>query len=155
ADPELLRQRDAISEAAREWERSGRRAGLLVQEERLVQAEALSLGGLVDLNDAEQRYVHACVAAREAARVEREERRQRELDLQKKLTRKFQAATGVAALLMLVASAAGWYADRQRRHADAQTKKAQESEATAKTSEAKAKAQAKIATSRQLAALSV
>jgi WD40 repeat protein/energy-coupling factor transporter ATP-binding protein EcfA2 len=72
-NPALLAQRAEVGDAARDWERLNYDDDLLVHRgERLTQAEALLLGGLIELNATEQRYIEACVARRKAGQAARE-----------------------------------------------------------------------------------
>jgi len=154
-NPGLLRQRDEISEAARDWEQSDNSNDRLVHHgARLVQAEALLVGVLVDLNDAERRYVGACGAHREAQRNEREMRQRRDL---------FRLRIGLAAAMALVIVVASvgciaWYGwdtvQKENRINTVLTKKWQDEAKRANRETQTAREKAEIAESRRIAALS-
>jgi hypothetical protein len=126
-----LRLRDTIRQAAREWEQAGRQdESLLVHRGgRLEDAKALARRPGF-LNPLERAYVDACVALREAERVEAE----------KRLKRARWLAIGatifsiVLIVLAFIAVRQSQVANREREHAE-----------TAATAEARARADAEAA----------
>ncbi|MEJ2733209.1 MAG: CHAT domain-containing protein [Anaerolineae bacterium] len=83
-DRDLLRLREGIRQAAREWQSSPeeeRGDRLIHRGSRLEEIEAFVRAGRLALNEQEGAYVTACVEQREAAKRREEEQRQRELEL--------------------------------------------------------------------------
>ncbi len=83
-DRDLLRLREGIRQAAREWQSSPeeeRGDRLIHRGSRLEEIEAFVRVGRLALNEQEQVYVSACIEQREAAKRKEEEQRRRELEL--------------------------------------------------------------------------
>jgi WD40 repeat protein len=83
-DRDLLRLREGIRQAAREWQdrpEESREHMLIHRGSRLEEIEAFMRVGRLALNEQEQAYVAACVDLRDREARQREEQRQRELKL--------------------------------------------------------------------------
>jgi hypothetical protein len=166
--------REAISEAAQEWEESGRDESYLAHRgRRLDEAAALAQLPRFALNTQERAYLDAALALREREEQEREAQRQRELAAQREraelaeqrateqaaaargLRRRLAAAVGLGALALLAAAGAllGFrQAGEERGTADRQRIAAVAAAGTAEAERDRADRQAAIAGIRALAA---
>jgi len=128
-----LRTHRQLTEAAREWQEHGRDESYLYVGSRLAVAREWSEAHASDLNPLERDFLDTSLALRRR-------REAAELETTRKWLRRVGIVAVGAIVLALVAGVQTWRANAAAR--------------LAKTNEAAAKAQARIATSRQLAALS-
>ncbi|MGD9145760.1 MAG: CHAT domain-containing protein, partial [Anaerolineae bacterium] len=198
-DRDLLRLRDGIRQAAREWQDSpeeNREHMLIHRGSRLEEIEAYVRADRLALNEQEQAYVAACVELRDCEARQREEQRQRELKLAqeradeaearreaeaKRAEEQAQAAAslrkralllaGVLVVALIAALAAGIFwqqsaikeqqavaaratAVAERVRAEQEEENAKRERDRAEQEKERAEAQARLATSRDLAAQS-
>jgi WD40 repeat protein/formylglycine-generating enzyme required for sulfatase activity len=111
--------RDAIHQAADDWEQHSRDESYLIHRGgRLDDADALSRRSGF-LNELEASYVRACLELQDRLRRQETERNRRE-------RRRLRIAVGIVSALLVVATAAGAWAYLQKREALAQTAKSEQ-----------------------------
>jgi WD40 repeat protein/DNA-binding SARP family transcriptional activator len=129
-----LRAHRRLSAAAVEWAEAGEDPSMLLRGGQLVRFESWAEDSGLARTDLERRYLEESVAAREAERVAEEDRRAREVTLERRSVRRLRALVGVLALAALVAGGLTILAFDQS---------------------SRSKRQARIARTRQLAAASI
>jgi conflict system STAND superfamily ATPase/WD40 domain-containing protein len=137
-DRDALRLRESVSEAAKEWEKSGKDESLLNSRwVKLDEALLLAQDSHYRLTEIEQAYLKACVSLRNKEQRERERR-----------LRYTVFASIAVAIIFLVLGSFGWI---QMNEAKNQAATAQANANVAATAQVRIEEQAKNATARQLA----
>jgi WD40 repeat protein/DNA-binding SARP family transcriptional activator len=113
-----LRLQRQLTDAAVEWDRQARDPNELWRGARLEHAEAWVAGGSVALTDRERAFVAAGVAARDAERIEEEERRAHELQLERRSVHRLRALAVVLAAGAFVAAVLTGVALAERNRAE-------------------------------------
>jgi DNA-binding SARP family transcriptional activator len=149
-DREGVRLHRHLSQAAQEWERSGREPAELYRGPRLVAALDWTARDDVDLNGTERAFLAASATRRGA---EEEEARAR-LHRQQVTNRRLRAALAAAAVLVVVALLAGLVAFVQRGRATTQARRADAQARLAGQETARARLRTREADAGRLAAQS-
>ncbi len=147
-----VRVQQRLSHSATEWINQRRDSSFLASGMRLNQFAALLQSGNITLNEDEQAYTEASVAERDRQIAEEEERRARELRLERRAKRFLQAVVGVFVVATIVAVILAITAVSARNEAQENEEIAQQNEATAvKESELRAIAEAEAVEERNQA----
>jgi WD40 repeat protein/DNA-binding SARP family transcriptional activator len=119
---EDVRMHRRLSEAAREWESSGREPSFLLTGSRLDQFEGWAAGTSLALGLQERAYLTASVTRREEERTEQTARRNRERLLERRSVKRLRALVAVFAVAALVAAALTVITNRESDRAERESR---------------------------------